>query len=118
MKSGRYFRASEPYLYGTSRPRLWFFTYARARGWVSTTRQNSASQSLSRITQLTWHFRESVSHRLIFDVVKLTCMVEPVGLNGSSNASTGFSPTNLRLIPATMRSHAMSANTLYFSCAG
>ena len=47
---------------------------------ASATRQNSASQSLSQTTQLTWHLRGSVCQRVSFEVVKLTKRVEPVGL--------------------------------------
>src|SRR5262249_52047600 len=50
--------------------------------WDSATRQNSASQSLSRMTQLTWFLASGplVSHRSAREVVKRTCAVEPVGL--------------------------------------
>jgi len=34
-------------------------------------------QSLSRMTQLMWHRRESVSHRSFLDVLKFTWIVEP-----------------------------------------
>ena len=43
-------------------------------------RQSSASQSLSRMAQLTWQRRASVWYRLVLEVRKLTCAVEPVGL--------------------------------------
>jgi hypothetical protein len=49
-------------------------------GCASATRQNSPSQSLSRTTQLMWQDRELVSQRSAFEVLKRTCMVEPVGL--------------------------------------
>ena len=52
------------------------------------------------------------------DVLKLTCAVEPAGLYGSSTAVTGRSPTYARVIAAVIRSQAMSASVLYFSCAG
>ena len=52
--------------------------FARA----SATRQNSASQSLSSTTQLTWFLGGGplVSQRSERDVLKRTCLVEPVGL--------------------------------------
>jgi hypothetical protein len=43
-------------------------------------RQNSASQSLSQMIQLTCDLRASVCQRVSFEVVKLTDAVEPVGL--------------------------------------
>ena len=42
----------------------------------STARQSSPSQSLSRIAQLTWHFRASVSQRAVFVVVLLYISVQ------------------------------------------
>ena len=105
----------EPERYGASKPRLWFFTYAMTLECPSATRQNSASQSLSRTTQFTWHLRASVSHRLVLVVVKFTCAVEPVGLKGSSNALTGYPFAWLLVMPAVMISHALSANSWYMS---
>ena len=45
-------------------------------------------------------------------------MVEPVGLYGSSKALMGRSPTSALVIPAVMRSQAMSASSWYLSWAG
>src|SRR6218665_46209 len=73
-----------PKRYGTARPRLWFLVWASTLGWLSATRQNSASQSLSRMTQFTWFFgwlsRPGVSQRCSRAVLKRTCAVLPVGV--------------------------------------
>jgi hypothetical protein len=70
------------------------------------------------MTQLMWHFRSSVFHRSVRDVLNFTCIVESVGLYGSSTAFMGRSPTSERVMPAVIRSHAMSASSWYISCAG
>ena len=68
--------------------------------------------------QFTWHLRESASQRLVLDVLKFTCAVEPVGLNESSSAFTGYSLARLLVMAAVMISQALSAKSWYMSCAG
>ncbi|CFP57393.1 Uncharacterised protein [Bordetella pertussis] len=94
-------------------------------GCDSATRQNSASQPLSRITQLTWFFgwfsTPRVSQRSLpgREVLKRTCAVLPVGLNGSRMALTcrPFS-SSFAVMPLVMRWQAVSASSRYINCAG
>ena len=44
-----------------------------------------------------WQRRASVSHRSVFEVLKFTWIVEPVGLYGSSTALMGRSPIEARV---------------------
>ena len=101
---------------------MWFLTYAFTRGCDSATRQNSASQSLSSTTQLTWQRAGSVCQRCVLEVLKRTWLVEPTGLYESSTALIGRSLAKAAVMAAVMAAvillHAMSASSWYMSCAG
>lgn len=70
-------------------------------------------------TQLTWLFGGGpwVAHRLCLAVLKFTCRVLPLGLNGSSTTRTAFVPASEALMATWMRSQAMSVISWCITCA-